>query len=190
MNGSSRQNADRPASDGLSIRAVFGTVALSACAVLVCIAFVDETGGLPFSMPRSWYANRPLWYFTMAAVFAAGCALLRDSGSSAALGERPDRFESVILYTRRNCHLCEDARSVLADYARDLPPIETIDVDSDPQLVEQFGKCVPVVEIDGKVRFRGQVNPVLLKRLIEHTPTSCGTGEGSTESGCCGSQAR
>jgi len=44
--------------------------------------------------------------------------------------------------------------------------LDEIDVDQHPELKQQFDTCVPVVEIDGKVRFRGQVNEVLLLRLI------------------------
>ena len=29
-----------------------------------------------------------------------------------------------------------------------------------------FNDCVPVVEIDGKIRFCGRVDPVLLRRLL------------------------
>lgn len=42
----------------------------------------------------------------------------------------------------------------------------TVDIDQDPRLRERFDQCVPVVEIDGKIRFRGKVNPVLLDRLL------------------------
>lgn len=48
-----------------------------------------------------------------------------------------------------------------------LPPIEIVDIDNDPLLIRQFGESVPVVEIDGQVRFRGAVNPVLFQRLID-----------------------
>jgi predicted thioredoxin/glutaredoxin len=41
-----------------------------------------------------------------------------------------------------------------------------IDVDSDPELVAKFDACVPVVAIDGKVRFRGRVEPALLDRQL------------------------
>ncbi len=44
--------------------------------------------------------------------------------------------------------------------------IEEIDVDSDPDLAAAHGLSVPVVAFDGKVRFKGVVNPVLLDRLI------------------------
>ncbi len=44
--------------------------------------------------------------------------------------------------------------------------IEEVDVDSDPDLVAKYGLSVPVVAFEGKVRFKGVVNPVLLDRLI------------------------
>ncbi len=67
------------------------------------------------------------------------------------------------LYTRKGCHLCDDALETLETYGFD---VTLIDIDQDPQLVEQFCDCVPVVEIDGKIRFRGEVNEVLLLRLL------------------------
>jgi hypothetical protein len=44
--------------------------------------------------------------------------------------------------------------------------VELTDVDSSPELVAQHGDWVPVVVVNGKVRFRGTVNPVLLERLL------------------------
>jgi glutaredoxin len=70
---------------------------------------------------------------------------------------------NVVIYTRNGCHLCEDAEALLK--AQGLVPT-LIDVDADEALRERFNECVPVVEIDGKIRFRGRVDPVLLKRLL------------------------
>lgn len=70
----------------------------------------------------------------------------------------------VVLFTRQDCSLCDRAQSVLR--AAGLRP-QLVDIESDPELVHQYGRCVPVVTIDGKVRFRGQVNPVLLRRLLQ-----------------------
>ena len=42
-----------------------------------------------------------------------------------------------------------------------------VDIDADPALRERFDTCVPVVEIDGQVRFRGRVEPVLLRRMFD-----------------------
>jgi len=82
---------------------------------------------------------------------------------------RPDSSQiktnrhDVVLYTRRECHLCETAKETLLRH--NLQPIE-IDIDTDPQLLERFDHCVPVVAIDGKIRFRGRVDPRLLKRIV------------------------
>jgi hypothetical protein len=59
--------------------------------------------------------------------------------------------------------LCDDAADLLRRYG--LHPT-LIDIDTDPQLAAQYNECVPVVVIDGKERFRGRVNEVLLRRLL------------------------
>ena len=53
---------------------------------------------------------------------------------------------------------------------------QLVDIDSDPRLVEHYDCCVPVVVIDGKVRFRGGVNEVLLRRLLRRKPGRPGSG--------------
>lgn len=70
---------------------------------------------------------------------------------------------NVTLYTRTGCHLCDVAQETLAEYG--LEP-RIVDVDSDESLRAEFDECVPVVVIDGKIRFRGHVEPVLLERLL------------------------
>jgi glutaredoxin len=70
---------------------------------------------------------------------------------------------NVVLYSRQGCHLCDDAEQTLLQHG--LTPA-VIDIDTDPQLKFRFDTCVPVVEIDGRVRFRGRVNPVLLRRIL------------------------
>lgn len=70
----------------------------------------------------------------------------------------------VILYTRQGCHLCDDALALLERHG--LKP-QLIDIDQDPQLREKYDCCVPVVAFNGKVRFRGRVNEVLLRRLLK-----------------------
>jgi glutaredoxin len=73
----------------------------------------------------------------------------------------------VRMYTRQGCHLCEEAWQTL-QRARERYDfrLETADVDADPALVAAYGECVPVVTVNGVVRFRGAVNPVLLERLL------------------------
>ncbi|MCI0333240.1 MAG: glutaredoxin family protein [Planctomycetes bacterium] len=73
------------------------------------------------------------------------------------------RAPIVVLYTRNGCHLCDNAEQVLLQHG--LQPT-LVDIDADPALKTRFDACVPVVEIDGRVRFRGRVDAVLLRRIL------------------------
>ncbi|HEU5116911.1 MAG TPA: glutaredoxin family protein [Isosphaeraceae bacterium] len=75
---------------------------------------------------------------------------------------------TVTVYTRAQCGCCRKALDVLRPFqARYRFEVDLIDVDTDPALAEAHGRFVPVIAVNGKVRFRGQVNPVLLERLLQ-----------------------
>jgi glutaredoxin len=74
-----------------------------------------------------------------------------------------NRALDVVLYTRRGCHLCDDARRLLEEHG--LAP-KLVDIDAEPELRNRFDTSVPVVEIDGRIRFRGQIDAVLLRRIL------------------------
>ena len=63
--------------------------------------------------------------------------------------------------------MCADALQLLREHGLQA---QKIDIDDDEDLTEKFSTCVPVVEIDGKVRFRGRVDRVLLRRLLRNRP--------------------
>jgi len=69
----------------------------------------------------------------------------------------------VVLYTRHGCHLCDQARQLLVQHGL---IVKAVDIDQDPSLVDRYNECVPVVLIDGRERFRGRINQLLLRRLI------------------------
>jgi glutaredoxin len=80
-------------------------------------------------------------------------------------GRRPSL--QVILYTRQACPLCEEAWAILEAEQRTWGfQLSLVDVDSDPRLLEAHGDSVPVVTVDGVVRFRGKVSPILFRRLL------------------------
>lgn len=57
----------------------------------------------------------------------------------------------VTMYGRVNCHLCDEARAVIARVCADLgEEYVEIDVDSDPELVRRFTDEVPVTLVDGQ----------------------------------------
>ncbi|MDP6446170.1 MAG: glutaredoxin family protein [Pirellulaceae bacterium] len=70
---------------------------------------------------------------------------------------------SATVYTRPGCHLCEEAADMLRRHG---VLVELVDIDQDETLRAKYDLCVPVVFIDGKERFRGRIEPVLLRRLI------------------------
>jgi glutaredoxin len=72
-------------------------------------------------------------------------------------------IHEVVLYKRQGCHLCDEAEQLLVGYG--LRP-RLIDIDAEPELRARFDTSVPVVEIDGQIRFRGRIDEVLLRRLI------------------------
>ena len=84
------------------------------------------------------------------------------------LFQRPSlRHLHFVLYTRQGCHLCEDAWLLLQKVQKRYQfQLDVVDVDTEKKLVEQFGDQVPVVTVNGQVRFRGGINPVLLDRLL------------------------
>jgi glutaredoxin len=70
---------------------------------------------------------------------------------------------NVVLYTREGCHLCDEAQEMLHECG--IAPT-LVDIDADPNLHERFDTCVPVIEIDGRIRFRGLVDRMLLQRIL------------------------
>src|SRR5262245_45715219 len=73
----------------------------------------------------------------------------------------------VVLYTRKGCHLCATAWEELRYWQeRYRFVLEQVDIDTDPSLMTLYDNPVPVVAINDKVRVRGQVNRVLLERLL------------------------
>jgi glutaredoxin len=70
----------------------------------------------------------------------------------------------VVLYTRSGCHLCEQAEELLNRYG--IRP-QVIDIDQNTSLLAKFDDCVPVVEVAGKIRFRGRIDERLLRRLLD-----------------------
>ena len=56
----------------------------------------------------------------------------------------------VTLYSRPGCHLCDDAREVVARVCADLgESFEEVDITTDDDLEDRFGEEIPVTFVDG-----------------------------------------
>lgn len=79
----------------------------------------------------------------------------RRSGAPSDSTPRTTRAESraelVTLLTRPGCHLCDDAREVVARVAGELGVRwEEVDITSDPKLEAEYGEQIPVTFVDGR----------------------------------------
>jgi hypothetical protein len=73
----------------------------------------------------------------------------------------------VVVYTRSNCPLCDKVGPVLQRLQHYWHyRLRWVAIDGDAALTAEHGQRVPVVTVQGKVRFWGAVNPVLLERLL------------------------
>jgi glutaredoxin len=73
----------------------------------------------------------------------------------------------VTLYTRAGCHLCDDAKQVIAAArARTDFDYEELDIDADPELRRLYNEEVPVIAIDRRKAFKYRLDMnEFLKRL-------------------------
>jgi glutaredoxin len=74
----------------------------------------------------------------------------------------------VVLYSREGCHLCHTAEALLEEMRLTYSfQLSLVDIDKDAELAGLYNECVPVISVNGRVRFRGIVNRVLLERLLQ-----------------------
>lgn len=76
----------------------------------------------------------------------------------------------VVFYTRRNCPLCEEAKSILHYLKREHNiTITEKDIETSDELTERFGLMIPVVEIAGELVQYGQIDMITVEeKLMEN----------------------
>ncbi len=75
---------------------------------------------------------------------------------------------TLTIYTRRNCHLCDEMKRVVRDVGLTLPlTIEAVDVDQDPVLARRYGTDVPVLVAGERELARHRVTAERLRELLE-----------------------
>ena len=73
----------------------------------------------------------------------------------------------VSIYSRANCHLCEQALEVLEQIVVEIPfAITKILIDGDKELEEKYGEQVPVILINGEPHDLFRVNPKRFKAAL------------------------
>ena len=75
---------------------------------------------------------------------------------------------TLTLIGKPDCHLCEEARSVVATVRRERPfELVEVDITTDPLLHSKYGERIPVLEVDGEEAFEYLVEPEELRRMLD-----------------------
>jgi hypothetical protein len=84
----------------------------------------------------------------------------------------------VLLLGKPGCHLCEDAREVVATVCEEMGVTwQERDILDDPELTDKYWDEIPVVLVDGEQHAFFRVDPQRLRsRLAQRPPTGSGAG--------------
>jgi len=75
---------------------------------------------------------------------------------------------NVELYSRPNCHLCDEAKATLLEVQKEIDfELLEVNIETDPLLKERFLRDVPVVFVDGKAWFKHKVDKEDLKKRLD-----------------------
>ena len=72
-------------------------------------------------------------------------------------------MKRLVMYSRRGCHLCDEARAVLLRIGE---PFDEIDIDSDDELFKRYLERIPVVVLDGEELYDFFVDEQDLRRRV------------------------
>jgi glutaredoxin len=70
----------------------------------------------------------------------------------------------LTIYSKKDCHLCDEAKSILRKYPVEL---EEIDIEGDAQLLEKYREEIPVIFLDGRKLFKYRVDEKILRRALK-----------------------
>jgi len=74
----------------------------------------------------------------------------------------------LMVVHRHDCELCDEMLAALDSLGRtrELPQIEVVDVDADPELTRRYGLDVPVLLLDGTLVCKHRLDAAELARLL------------------------
>ena len=148
------------------LTSAIGTICWILAGTFSALVFADRWTSLGLRFPNFWYTSRNFHLLMCVGLYVAGWLALRNRDESDQPNTAAPMFDSLTLYTRADCELCDKALDILRCFGDRLPTIRVVDIDSDPELQNLHRDWIPVVEIDDRVYFRGAVNSTLLERMI------------------------
>jgi len=78
---------------------------------------------------------------------------------------------AITFYTRAGCHLCEEAKAVMAPLLSQFgATLREVDIDRDPVLRERYTNDVPVIFVGSRMFAKHRVDAAALRRELGRAP--------------------
>jgi glutaredoxin len=79
----------------------------------------------------------------------------------------PAEALEVTLYMRPGCHLCEEAKSLIAPVLAEFGArLREVNIDSHPELQQRYNLDVPVIFLAGRKVAKHRIDPIQFKRQL------------------------
>lgn len=73
----------------------------------------------------------------------------------------------IRFYTRKGCHLCKKALTVLQELQNEFKfRVQLVDIDGSPRLVEAYGHDIPVGEMGGREIFKHRIDEHAVREIL------------------------
>jgi hypothetical protein len=101
------------------------------------------------------------------ALMVVGIAAALSSAAVQIRGAPPLVPPSLLLLTRRECALCDEARALLGELRAEVPfDLWEVDVDADPELRARYGDLVPVGIAHGEEVFHAHLDEARVRAAL------------------------
>lgn len=90
----------------------------------------------------------------------------------ASLGHRVVDAMKITIYSKKDCHLCEEAKQVLKRFVDEYSlEIEEIDINEDKDLFEKYQFEIPVIFLNDRKLFKYRIDEEKLRKAIQSSLT-------------------
>jgi glutaredoxin len=73
----------------------------------------------------------------------------------------------ITIYTKKDCHLCEEAKAILSRFAHEYPlSVDEIDIESDSATFEKYRYEIPVVLLNDRKIFKYRIDEKKFHRIL------------------------
>lgn len=84
------------------------------------------------------------------------------------MSSQDERQIEVVVYTKKDCCLCEQAKEIVKGVARSYPiKIKEVDITHDEKIYAKYSSLIPVIFVDGHLSFIYNVAEADLRKKLD-----------------------